>query len=102
LFIIHINDLPLRINPVSKSILFADDTSVIISSRNFEDFCSVSNFVLCHMIKWFATNNLVPNLDMMSIMKFMTKHSLHSTLHTGCKGEYTEKGVNTKFVCLKN
>jgi len=54
------------------------------------------------MIKWFATNNLVPNLDMMSIMKFMTKHSLHSTLHTGCKGEYTEKGVNTKFVCLKN
>jgi len=31
---------------VLEPILFADYTSVIISSRNFEDFCSVSNLVL--------------------------------------------------------
>ena len=41
LFIIYINDLPLRINSVSEPILFADDTSVIISRRNIEDLCSV-------------------------------------------------------------
>ena len=46
LFKIYFSDLSLRINSVSEPILFADDTSVIISSRNFEDFCSVSNFVL--------------------------------------------------------
>jgi len=63
LFIIYINDLPLRINSVSEPILFADDTRVIISSRKFEDFSSVSNLVLSHMIKWFAANNLVLNLD---------------------------------------
>jgi hypothetical protein len=34
-----INDLPLRINYVSEPILFTDDTSVIILSRNFGDTC---------------------------------------------------------------
>jgi len=34
--------------------IFADVISVIISSRNFEDFCSVSNLLLSHIIKWFC------------------------------------------------
>ena len=48
LFIIYINDLPLRINSVSEPVLFADDTSVVVSRRNFEDFFSVTNLVLSH------------------------------------------------------
>ena len=48
LFIIYINDLPLKIDSVSEPILFADDTIVIISSRNFEDFSSASNLVLSY------------------------------------------------------
>jgi hypothetical protein len=55
------NDLPLTINSIPNQILFADDTSVIISSRNFEDFCSLSNLVFSHMIKCFAANRLVLN-----------------------------------------
>jgi hypothetical protein len=58
---IYIDDLPLRINSVSESVLFAGDSSVIISSRNVEDFCSMSNLVLSCVIKWFAANNLVLN-----------------------------------------
>jgi hypothetical protein len=57
LFIIYINDLPLRRNYVSEPILFADDTSFVISNRNFEDFCSVSNLVLSCIIKWSDANN---------------------------------------------
>ena len=59
LFIIYINDLPLRINFASEPVLFADDNSFIISSRNFNYFYSVSNLVLSRMIKWFVVNNLV-------------------------------------------
>jgi len=44
-------------------ILFAGDTSVVIASRNFEDFCSPSNLVLSDMIKRFAADNLVLSLD---------------------------------------
>ena len=63
LFIIWINDLHLRISSISEPVLFADDTSVIMSSRNFEDFCSMSNLDLSHMIKWFAAKTLVLNLE---------------------------------------
>jgi hypothetical protein len=77
LFIIYVNNLSLRINSVSEPILFADDTSVIISSVNFEDFLSLSKLVLSDMIKWFVANNLVLNLDKTNIMKFVTKNSFN-------------------------
>ena len=88
LFIIQINNLPLTINSASEPVLFDDDTSVIISSRNFEDFCSMANLVLSRMIKWFTANNLVINFDKMNIMKFITKNSSHFTLQIGYKEKY--------------
>jgi len=39
LFMIYTNDLPPRINSVSESALFAGDSSVIIASRDVDDFC---------------------------------------------------------------
>jgi hypothetical protein len=59
LVIIYIDDLPLRINPISETVLFFGDSSVIISSRNIEDFSSMSNLVLSCVIKLFVANNLV-------------------------------------------
>jgi len=38
-----INDLPLQINSLTEPILFADDTSVIISNENFIDFTTSKN-----------------------------------------------------------
>jgi hypothetical protein len=35
-FVLYINNLPLRVNSVSKPLLFADDTSFIISSKNLK------------------------------------------------------------------
>jgi hypothetical protein len=51
LFLIYINDLPPRINSLVKPVLFADDTSVIISTGNFRDFSATSNLVLSRMIE---------------------------------------------------
>jgi len=53
------------------------------------------------MIKWFAANNLVINLDKTNIIKFITKNSAHSTLHIGYKEKYIEQTVNTKFLGLE-
>jgi len=94
-------DLSLRVNYVLEPILFADDTRVIISRRNYEDFCSVSDLVLPHTIKWFAANYLVLNLDKTNIMKFITKNSSHSTLHIGYKEKCIEETVNTKLLILQ-
>jgi hypothetical protein len=40
------------------------------------------------MIKWFAANNLVLNLDKMNMIKLKTKNSSHSTLCIGYKEKY--------------
>jgi hypothetical protein len=87
----YVNDLPLRINSVSEPVLFANDTSVLISSKNFGDFRTMPDLVHCHMIKWFATK-LVLNLDKTNIMKFMMSNSPHSALCTG----YEEKCIEEK------
>ena len=43
------------------------------------------------MIKWFAANNLVLNLEKTNIMKFIIMNLSHSTLHTGYKERYVMK-----------
>jgi len=98
LFKTYINDLPLRVNFVLELILFAD---VKISSRNFEDFSSVSNSVLSPMTKWFAANNLILNLDKTIMMKLITKNSAHSSIEFGHKEKYLEETMNKKFLGLQ-
>jgi hypothetical protein len=61
LFLVHINDLPLRINSLAKPILFADDTSVIISNRNFIVF--FNSRPSSSTYDWFSANKLVLNLE---------------------------------------
>jgi hypothetical protein len=70
LYTIYINDLSLRTNSVALPILFTDVTRVIISSRKFEDFCSLSNLVLFYVIKKVVTNNIVLSLDKINITEF--------------------------------
>jgi len=41
-------------NSLSKLITFADNTSDIISNKNSEDFCTMSNLVLPHVTEWFG------------------------------------------------
>jgi hypothetical protein len=69
LFIIYINDLSPAINTLSIPIIFADDTSIIFSSKNLVEFCMLSNRVLSHMSKWFTANKLALNLDKTNIIK---------------------------------
>jgi hypothetical protein len=40
--ITYMDDLPPTINTLAMPIIFADDTSIIISSKNLEEFCELS------------------------------------------------------------
>jgi hypothetical protein len=86
---------------ISEPILFTDDASVMIASRNYKNFCSVTNSILSHIIKWFAANKLVLNLDKTNITQFVTKDTTHTTLCIGYTQKYIEETVNTKFLGLK-
>jgi hypothetical protein len=90
LFIIYINDLPPTINTLANPIIFADNTSVIISSKKFDDFCRISNIVLCHTSKWFAANRLALNLDETNIIKFTANNSPQHALNTSYNGKCIE------------
>jgi len=82
----------LWINSLAEPILFAHDTNVIISNRNFIDFSISANLVLAHMIEWCSANMLVLNLEKMNIMKFVTTNLPYCALTIGHKDEYIEVG----------
>jgi hypothetical protein len=85
-FLVYINDLPLRINSFAEPILFADDTSVILSDRNFIEFSTIAKLVLAHTIGYFSANNLVLNLEKTNIMKFVTNNLPYCALSFVHKG----------------
>ena len=101
LFLVYINDLPLRINSLAEPILFADNTSVIISNRNFIEFSTTANLVLACMIEWFSANKLILNLEKTNIMKFVTNNLPCCALAIGHKDKYTEEAVNLKFLGIQ-
>jgi hypothetical protein len=63
----------------SIPIIFADDTSVIMSGKNFDDFCMLSNKVLSQMSKWFSTNKLSLSLEKTNVIIYNKK--IHHNIH---------------------
>jgi hypothetical protein len=99
-FIIYINDLPPTINTLAIPIIFTDDTSVIISSKNLDDICMLSNRVLCLMSKWFTANKLTLNLYKTNIIKFTAINLSQCPLSNGYNDKYIEETVHKKFLGL--
>jgi hypothetical protein len=62
-FLIYINDLSLTISKLANTILFADDTSIIISNTNPEEFKNTINSVMTEIINWFQSNLLTFNCN---------------------------------------
>jgi len=59
LFLLYINDLPQTTNDNSKIVLFADDTSMIISNPNLLNFEKKGvNKIIQDINEWFNTNLL--------------------------------------------
>jgi hypothetical protein len=58
LFLIYINDFPLTINKLADTILFADNTSIIITNMNPEEFKNSITLVMSEITDWFQSNLL--------------------------------------------
>jgi hypothetical protein len=69
-FSVYINDFLCIINKVTHTILFADDTNILVSSSDFNELNSKLNSILCCISKWFQNNQLVLNLNKTHIIKF--------------------------------
>ena len=61
--VMYINDFPCIINKVSHTILFADDTNILVSSCNLNELNSKLNLEVCCISTWFQNNHLVLKLN---------------------------------------
>lgn len=68
LFLLYVNDLPRHIsNPM---VLFADDSTSIVSCINKDSYINDINNSISSLIKWLDNNNLVINLQKTKTMHF--------------------------------
>jgi UDP-2,3-diacylglucosamine pyrophosphatase LpxH len=63
-FLLYINDLPNVISDISKPILYADDTSIIIFDKDSLKFKTKVHTVFDKINNWFQTNLLSLNLKL--------------------------------------
>jgi exonuclease III len=71
LFLIYINDLPSAIEKKNNTVvLYADDTSVIITEPNPIDYKSHLNSLIEDISTWFKSNLLTLNLDKTQYLEF--------------------------------
>jgi hypothetical protein len=96
------NDSILHLNTSSIPIKFADDISVIISSKNLDDFCILPNKVPSQMSKWFSENKLSLNLDKTNVIKFKTNNSPQYLINIGYNDRYIRRGSKPKIPWLTN
>ena len=73
LFLIHINDISVIPNKAAKPILFADDTSIIVSNADLQEFQNNASLIMNKTIKWFQSNLLTLNSKMTHSTVLYTK-----------------------------
>ena len=73
LFLIYKNDLSLSKSKLANPTLFADDTTIIISNTNPEEFKYNINSVMTEITNLFQSNLLTLNCNKTHFMQFLTK-----------------------------
>ena len=82
LFIIYINDLPRHINSFTNIVLFADDTSILSSEKNYKNLNKEIRPTWDFTSRCFKAKQLILNLMKTNIIKFSPSHFLQSQLIT--------------------
>jgi len=62
--------------------MFADDTNILISKNNYDDFKQVFNLILSHTSTWFHPNHLILNVEKTNIVNFNPTKFSHYPLDT--------------------
>jgi hypothetical protein len=77
-FHFYINDLPAIFGNSVKTVLFADDTSLVISSYNNIQYSSDVNTSVALLDDWLNSNLLTLNFDKTKHVQFVTKSTFNS------------------------
>ena len=70
---IYLHTYILSVNKLANPILFADDTTIIISNANPDEFQKNINSVMTEITSWFQSNLLSLNYNKTHFMQFQSK-----------------------------
>ena len=80
--------------------MYADDTSIIVTSPNLETLQEQNDKIFQDVNKWFKVNQLALNYNKTQYLQFNTKNSMDYTLKLNFKGNYVKNSPQTKFLGL--
>jgi len=100
LFLLYINNLPKIIPKHNSIVLFADDTSILITDSSNIDFNININQSLASIITWFNSNLLTLNLKKTHCIEFRSKN--YYQVQTKVQYEHIDisNSTETKFLGL--
>ena len=99
LFLIYINDLS-TVSDALFTILFADDTSIFVRGKDFDNLINLLNNELSLITTWLSANKLSLNIKKTHYMVF-TRKNIHSTDHKILLNNHEISRVKeTKFLGL--
>jgi len=100
LFLIFINDLPKFVNDKYVPILFADDTSSLLSHSNPTDFNNNINTAFKILNDWFKQNLLSLNFTKTKFANFTTKNNNQIEININYNNKFIPTITYTKFLGL--
>jgi hypothetical protein len=99
-FLLYINNLPSIINKNNNIVLFADDTSIIVTHTNKLDFKTNLNQTLKDIDTWFNANLLALNLNKSQYIDFHSRNYSNITSKIADDQIKLIKATETKFLGL--
>jgi hypothetical protein len=94
------NKLPSIIADPSKLILFADDTSIIITNPSPSKFKEDINNTIDNINDWFRCNSLSLNFDRTYFLQLRPKNSYEICIKISCDNKLVKQTENTEFLAL--
>ena len=101
LFVIYVNDLPRSINKFASPVIYADDTSVLVSANNLKDLQTKIDSTLYHISDWFSFTGLTLNMEKTYVEKFCTYHSLNNQQQCPTDNYLINDVTNIRFLELE-
>ena len=95
-----VNDIPNAISDISNPMLYADDTSLIITNSDSQMSEKDINTAILHLIRWYNSNLLLLNLEETYFLQFLTNNTNATDLHISYKNRQISSIHSTRFLGL--
>jgi len=99
-FLIYINDLLTLINKDNNIVLYADDTGIVITDTNRDDFNIHANMLFSDINTWFKNNLLNLNFNKTHYLELRSMKHYKLSIQIHKNHNYISNATQTKFLGL--